>query len=138
MRGLFLAAAGILLIAPAIADEASGRYQLTPAPSGFIRLDTATGATAHCLVAAGVWQCEPLLTEGTLAPRVDGLAADLAQANAALKQLSVRLDEFASRFDRPPAAVAPAPEPRPGFLASALDRLLAMVRVLKHGRAANA
>jgi hypothetical protein len=137
MRGLFLAGAAIVLAFPVGADEAAGRYQLTAAPSGFVRLDTATGATAHCTVVAGVWQCEPLLAEGDLVARVDGLADELAQTKAALDEFSVRLNTLAARLDRVPGALAPT-EPRAGFIRSAFDRLLAMVRVLKHGRASDA
>lgn len=126
MRRAFLAAAAglIALSLPAVAQDA-GRFQAQPTGDGFIRLDTRTGATSHCTRAEGVWRCQPVIEEtGTLSARIDALAADVAAVSARVDALS--------------GGVAAQPEPagERGFLVAAMERLMELVRTLKHGRAA--
>lgn len=42
------------------ADEPSGRYTMSPADGGFVRLDTQTGAMSQCTKQSGQWACEPM------------------------------------------------------------------------------
>ncbi len=126
MRRLFLAAAfGLVALSPPAAGQDAGRYQAQPTAEGFIRLDTRTGATSHCTRDEGVWRCQPVIEDvGALSARVDALAADVG--------------DLAARMDAP-AADAGAPEARAadrGFLVAAMERLMELVRTLKHGRAA--
>lgn len=86
--GVGLVGLGSALAADATAPApAAGRYDLTPAETGFIRLDTQTGATAHCAPREGVWYCDPLLPDGGMAARVDALAEQVARLTAALNAL---------------------------------------------------
>ena len=53
----------LTVAAPAMAAEPNdaatenGRYAMTPAPDGFLRLDTRTGAVSLCAVSAGAVSC---------------------------------------------------------------------------------
>lgn len=132
MRIAVALVAASLLAAPLHAEEApaAGRYGLTATPDGFVRLDTRTGATTHCIATEGVWHCVPVIEAvGDLAGRIDGLAAELAAVAARVDAL-----EAASAVPAPVAA-AESPAAPAGFLATALSRLLAVVRVLKYGSA---
>ena len=139
MRRLLFATAVVVLFVPVVAADAPGRYELAPSATGFVRLDTATGATSHCSEVGGVWQCQPLgETDGALAVRLDALSAEVTRLAAALAELTARLDMLAARFDRvtpPVAAEAPPPEARRGIIATAMERLFDLVRMLKHGAA---
>ena len=144
MRRLLFATAVVLVVAPVIAGDApagAGRYELAPSDTGFVRLDTQTGATSHCAPRDGVWFCEPLATDDAVAARLDALAAEVTKLSAALSELTARLDALAARMDQqgPAAAIdAPPREPSPGFIATAMQRFLDIVRMLKHGAARDA
>ena len=45
------------LAATAADDAASGRYGIAPAPQGYVRLDTETGAMLHCRTTEGPIRC---------------------------------------------------------------------------------
>ncbi len=73
------------LAAPASAQTASaeppasenGRYAMTPAPGGFLRLDTRTGATALCQIENGAARCAAAAEERTaLQTEVDRLVRE--------------------------------------------------------------
>jgi hypothetical protein len=139
MRRLFLFVAAALAVAmPGIAAEApeAGRYTLAPDANGFIRLDTRTGATSHCAPEDGVWRCEPLIEEtGALAAGLEALAARVDSVSAAMAELGARVDALAARVEASPAAGDVAPIEERGLVATAVARLLALVRLLKHGAA---
>ena len=137
MRRLFLLAVIVSVAVPVAAQEA-GRYQLAPGAGGFIRLDTRTGATSHCAPQDGVWRCEPLIENaGALAAGLDALAARVDTATAALAALGERVDALAARVEASPSADVTPIEDR-GLVATAVARLFALVRRLKHGSAAEA
>lgn len=139
MRRLLFATAGVVLFAPVAAADMPGRYELAPSATGFVRLDTATGATSHCAEVGGIWQCQPLAeTDDALAAKLDALSAEVTRLAAALAEVTARLDALAARLDRvtPPSAVAeeaPPPDTRRGVVATAMERLFDLVRALKHG-----
>ncbi len=121
----------------ALADDAP-RYALSAAKDGFVRLDTVTGAVTHCRPVGGVWRCEPLA--GVDESRFQALAADVAKLTADVAVLGHRIDDLAVPKEAPApvaqVAIAPPPQPaaKPNPLAAVVDRLLAFVRTLKHGR----
>jgi hypothetical protein len=123
---IVLAAAFLAAAASAHAEE--GRYVLSAARDGFVRLDTVTGAASHCAAAKGVWRCEPLPIEES---RLNALATEVAALSAKVAALSARVAAL------PAGTVAAAPPvkttPRPNFVHEALNRLLSLVRTLKHG-----
>ncbi|MFL5259887.1 MAG: hypothetical protein ACJ8AS_09040 [Hyphomicrobiales bacterium] len=56
----YLALLVIVLALPAAATELPGRYVLEKAPTGYLRIDSETGAIASCRAEAGVWVCADL------------------------------------------------------------------------------
>ena len=59
MRAILLVAVACLLPLPAVADDRpAGRYQLSPALDGYVRLDTATGAMLYCRTFDPTLRCE--------------------------------------------------------------------------------
>ena len=79
---LFAAAPALAVDAPDVSTE-NGRYAMTPAPDGFLRLDTRTGAVSLCTVASGAVACRASAEERrALEDEVDRLT----QENARLKQ----------------------------------------------------
>lgn len=50
----------VLSFAAAGAEEAAGRYTMTPTDGGFIRLDTQTGAMSLCTNKDGSWACRAM------------------------------------------------------------------------------
>lgn len=139
MRTLLLAAVLAPLAVPPLAAEepaVPGRFEVTATSEGFIRLDTRTGATSHCTRPDGIWRCQPVIEEeGALAVRIDAVADEIARLSATVASLDDQLDALAERLDETPSIGAEASEVAEGrgFVATALDRLLAFVRLLKHG-----
>jgi hypothetical protein len=138
MRRLLPFAAAVVATA-AVAAEApeAGRYLIGASAEGFVRLDTRTGATSHCTRQDGVWRCQPVIEEvGPLATRLEALSAEVAGLAASLSDLTVRVDALAERPDHQASAEAveaTPPDADRGVVATAMERLFALVRLLKHG-----
>jgi hypothetical protein len=118
---LFLAASvAAVALSPALAQDSSpGRFSVTPAEQGFIRLDTRTGATTHCTQRDGVWTCHPVIE-------------DVGQLTETLRALDDRVDALAANLAEPSAEDAAAEGG--GLASAAIERLMDFVRILKHGR----
>ena len=136
MRSLLalLIAAGTVVAVPALAQDAvppAGRFQLAPGGgSSFVRLDTRTGTVTHCRQGeSGVWRCEPILDSG-LAQRLDALSAKV-------DRLSLRVDALDKATPRSQGLPQAHPAQPRGLARAAIDRLLEMIREIKH-RGANA
>jgi len=82
-RILFSAIALVLLVGAAPdADQAGGRYRMTPAEGGaFLRLDTQTGAMSVCQRKDGRWACEAVPDERR------GLQAEIERLQSEVKRL---------------------------------------------------
>jgi hypothetical protein len=92
------------------ADEKSGRYTMTPAEGGALKLDTVTGAVSLCTRAGGDWACKPTQDgEQTLRREIEGLKAE----NDVLKDQLVKMEELAGIGD-PRKTEGPLGGPRPG------------------------
>jgi hypothetical protein len=64
MRSMPLVAVLCMLPLGAVADDAPvGRYQISPALDGYIRLDTATGAMLYCRTFDPALRCEAVSVE---------------------------------------------------------------------------
>jgi len=138
-RGFLALFAAVLFAAPVAAEEPTpGRYLLSASPSGFVRLDTVTGATSHCRQQEGVWRCEPLLAGGYAKnERLEALSREVTRLSAALAALNARVAALAP-VERE-NTVAPVVESAPvassqSFAAQLVERFLDVVRALKHGR----
>jgi hypothetical protein len=76
---------------PAGEENQNGRYAMTPAPNGFLRMDTRTGAVSLCTLRDGNVTCASSADErGALESEI----ARLAKENSALRE---RLAEFTQR-----------------------------------------
>lgn len=90
----YLTILAIVLALPAAATELPGRYVLEKAPTGYLRIDSETGAIAHCRAEAGVWVCADL-TETCCPPGPDCRRAERNDTAAkAFKRFAVWLDRF--------------------------------------------
>lgn len=74
------------------AAEPSGRYSMSPADGGFVRLDTQTGAMALCANKDGSWSCSDIAESSDAArKRLEALERE----NQSLKDEVRRLEETA-------------------------------------------
>jgi hypothetical protein len=82
-----IAALGIATAALS-AEQRQGRYTLSPAEGGFIRLDTATGAMSLCSRKDGAWACEAMADQGADARQeLDRLRTENEELKAEIKRL---------------------------------------------------
>jgi len=99
--------AGALIIGLAgpvsAAGEDSGRYSMSPAEGGVVRLDRETGAMAFCSGRAGAWSCEEMpVQESALKKRIEELEGEKRALEAERRRREGLLGGGA-----PPAAEAP-------------------------------
>ena len=82
------------------ADPPAGRFTMTPADGGFIRLDTQTGQVSRCARQDQEWTCRSLPDERqALEKEIERLANENAQQKTSIK----RLEELAGVGDQPPS-----------------------------------
>lgn len=130
---------GVLAICAAIAgtveaaDERTGRYVLQRAGDGFIRLDTVTGATAHCRQRQAAWQCDSLSDDqGAMQQSLNELAAENRRLKARVEQLEKQLVD--NQPDRKGRTGLPSDEELDeimGFFEKVMRRFLEFARTLK-------
>jgi hypothetical protein len=130
--------------ATAAAEPVKPRFTIDSSRDGFVRLDTQTGAVAHCSSLKGVWSCDPVLSgDAGLGLRLDALADEVARLAAETAALDDRIGLLAKGEASTPASTLPQstttqPAARPSAGVSFADRIvgrfLAMVRLLKHGK----
>jgi hypothetical protein len=136
-------AAGVFGLAAA-AEPVKPRFTIDSSRDGFVRLDTLTGAVAHCSSLKGEWICDSILSaDAGLGPRLDALANQVARLAAETTALDARIGLLAKgEASAPvsmlpqPATTQPAARPSAGvsFADRIVERFLAMVRLLKHGK----
>lgn len=121
----FLAFAAALAVSPfsAVAQQAdaeqNGRYTMTPAPDGFLRLDTRTGAVSLCTSSAGTVQCRAGADErGAL----DQEITRLSNENAELRK------KLAAATDQAPSARLRNALPTDAEVNGALDQMEKFMR----------
>jgi len=144
---ILFVAGGVLLCGSAVAQDAApgaGRFQIAPDGDGFVRLDTETGALAHCDKSEGVWRCTVVAEDqADIDRQILALKEDVAGLRAELEMLGERLAAFEERD----VADAPAtPAPREGtsekeekeldeafsFAERMMQRFFDMIRELKN------
>ena len=93
-----LALAGTLFAASTAytADEKPGRYSMTPADGGVLKLDTATGAVSLCTREGSDWTCQPTKDgEQALRREIEGLKSEIQ----VLKEQLSKTEELAGIGD---------------------------------------
>ncbi|MCW5696178.1 MAG: hypothetical protein KIS96_05510 [Bauldia sp.] len=135
LAGLFALAAMLMTAAPAAAQQAGGRFQLTQEGDGFLRLDTESGAVSFCQQVEGAWRCAPadmtepgeqqaefetalaalterlIVIETLLADLTAAPAADASSEIAALRDEIARLTEAQAALAATIAPVEPVAPP---------------------------
>lgn len=87
---LCLGVSALASLALAADDARSGRFTMTPADGGFIRLDTETGALALCAKNGDQWACQPMPdSQQSQAREIERLQAE----NKALKDEIRRMED---------------------------------------------
>jgi hypothetical protein len=143
-RAILLLAGGLLACGPALAEGATaaqGRYQIAPDGDGFVRLDTETGALAHCDRSNGVWRCTSVVEDlSGIEGRLLALEEELAALRTDLEELSKQIADVEGGDEprEPPAARGRLPEEQEKELDEALSfaermmqRFFDMIRELK-------
>lgn len=116
-----VSALAIGVACPALAaGNDSGRYSMSPAEGGVIRLDRETGAMAFCSGKEGEWTCKDMPeSDSALKKRVEELEAD-KRALEAEKQLRAAPSGTSPTAKEPEPSVPPSaeatPPPPPGDL----------------------
>lgn len=103
LSGLLCLAVAVALPGEVHAAGTAGRFAMSPADGGFVRLDTETGAMALCAAKDGAWSCNDI-AEGANSSRKQIEA--LERENQALKSEVRRLED---------AAVAPGTDAPKSF-----------------------
>lgn len=103
-RGAMAAAALVVLgTIAAGAQDAPGRFTMSPTDGGFVRLDTETGAMAMCTGKEGAWSCKAMPDDQKA---MQDRIARLEEENRALREETARLGAS-------PAPQAEAPKDGP-------------------------
>ncbi len=122
----------VVAAAPVAAQVATGgqRFAVTPAETGVTRVDTQTGAVSHCTQTDGVWFCDRVGDAAGAVPAAP--SPDLKRLTDAITALTGKVDRLSSDLAaRPAGSGASASAAPPSFAATAVNRLLGMVRKLK-------
>lgn len=116
----------------AATGDAPGRYSMTPADGGMMRLDSMTGAVSFCTRPApgGEWSCTPVKdAEQVLRQRIEALEAEVT----VLKDQLRKMDELAGIGDpgkEPPRSPKPA-LPNEKDVEQAFDYLERMMKTIR-------
>ena len=90
--------------------QRSGRYTMTPADGGFVRLDTESGAMALCARRNDRWSCDPMPdAEDAQRREIEGLKAE----NKALKDEIRRMEDVMGLGEPKPGEGGPKQAERP-------------------------
>jgi len=90
---LVLTLTALAFVSPAcLAEGNGGRYTMSPADGGFVRLDTETGAMALCTRRGERWSCEDMADgQSALMAEIDKLRAENKSLKAQVEQLEETL-----------------------------------------------
>ncbi|MEZ5773540.1 MAG: hypothetical protein R3D33_02165 [Hyphomicrobiaceae bacterium] len=100
MRGTTIAVAAVLVLGmagSALAEEAAGRYTMTPTENGYLRLDTATGAVSLCREESGTFACNPVAdTSSAMTVEIERLKAENEALHDELERMRAAVDTGAT------------------------------------------
>jgi hypothetical protein len=103
-----LAGAGSTLTQAAMPDTENGRYALSPAADGVLRLDTRTGAVSTCSNSGAGWACYAVPDERT------ALDAEIGRLQADNDRLQAESDKLKAQLaEREPTVTGKIEEPLP-------------------------
>lgn len=127
-----LAIAGLALIPLPSSAAETGRYVLKDVEGGFIRLDTETGAVAHCRAREGEWRCDTVADDRRALQ--DQITA-LHKENSDLKHRVAELEaELLERPDPKSGVELPSDQELDkvfGFFEKLMRRFIDLARTLK-------
>lgn len=86
------------------AEESPGRYSMSPADGGVVRLDRETGAMSFCSNKDGAWGCTPMAGAG------DGLRAEVERLEKEIGELRAENRRLAERSGSATEAPDTAPD----------------------------
>lgn len=115
------------------AGEEPGRYAMTPAGDGFLRLDTATGAVSICRQKLDAWTCEGVADDAlALKQEVDRLTGENQELKDKLAKAEAR-EAQAGPLPANPSTQFPALalDEMTDFINKMIRRLQDLVRDLK-------
>ena len=101
---------GCFIITSAIAQpvaESRGRYTMTPAEGGFMRLDTESGAVSLCTHKADTWACEPVNDKTNSSAGEARLETENKNLKDRIKVLEERLSQRDAQANGNPPVDAP-------------------------------
>lgn len=101
--GLAVVTAYMLMPQTSAAEDA-GRYVLQRTTDGFIRLDTATGDTAHCSLKQAAWRCDSLDGGTALRQELQRLSDENKRLKARIETLETSKAAQAPRSSLPSEA----------------------------------
>jgi hypothetical protein len=120
------------------AGEEPGRYILTPAGDGFLRLDSATGAVSICRQKLDTWACEKVADDSlALKQAMDGLTRENQQLKDKLAKAEAR-EADAGPLPANPSTPALALDEMTDFINKMVQRLQDLVHDLKQQDAGQA
>lgn len=105
--------------------EPIGRYTMTPAPNGFLRLDTRTGAVSLCTVTSGQVRCQSSADERA------ALEAEIARLSKKVTALESKLAQSASPLAKRLRNAMPSDAEMDKALSLAERFLRRMMRVIR-------
>jgi hypothetical protein len=101
-RRIIAALALAFLAVPAAANDKPGRFIMSPADGGFVRLDTETGAMALCKRTGDTWDCAAMSDSSkSLQQEADRLAAENKELKAEVRRLEEVLGLDGDKKDAP-------------------------------------
>jgi hypothetical protein len=121
------------LMGPAGAEDADGRYRLSPTPDGYLKLDSRSGAVSECKRGPDGYQCRLVPDEqAALQAEIDRLAKENAALKEQLAKAGPPLPERPGESARPEKApVLPGEDEIDralGFMEKVLRRFMSIFR----------
>lgn len=132
-RSAFVLAVMVLALIPLPTSAAeTGRYVLKDVEGGFIRLDTQTGAVAHCRAREGEWRCDTVADDRqVLQDHISALQKESADLKHRIAELEAELLEHP---DAIPKVELPSDQELDqvfGFFEKLMRRFIDLARTLK-------
>ena len=113
---------------PSTGDTQNGRYAMTPAPGGFLRMDTRTGAVSLCSLRDGNVTCASSTSDRGAA---DAEVARLAKENADLRERLAQVTQKPGIAVQPQRGGLPSADEMDKALGFAETFMRRMMRIMR-------